>query len=131
MSSISQTDGIYWQNYKELPAYYAELDHGKPPIVRGYLLTADDKIRRTTIMRLMCDLSLDFPAMSKLLGIDFAQYFTHELASLADLEGDGLIAKAAQGFSVTEVGRLLIRNIAMRFDVYLPAEKERRFSKTI
>jgi hypothetical protein len=32
---------------------------------------------------------------------------------------------------VNEVGRLLIRNIAMRFDRYLPAAKERRFSKTI
>ena len=51
--------------------------------------------------------------------------------SEADLESDGLIERTPDGFSVTEVGRLLIRNIAMRFDVYLPAEKERRFSKTI
>jgi hypothetical protein len=29
------------------------------------------------------------------------------------------------------VGRLFIRNIAMRFDRYLPAAQERRFSKTI
>ena len=32
---------------------------------------------------------------------------------------------------VNDVGRLFIRNIAMRFDRYLPAAKERRFSKTI
>ena len=131
MSSISQTDGIYWQNYKELPAYYAELDHGKPPIARGYLLTADDKIRRTTIMRLMCDLSLDFADMSEKLAIDFEHYFARELASLADLEADGLIERTPRGLNVTDLGRLLIRNIAMRFDAYLPAEKERRFSKTI
>ena len=48
-----------------------------------------------------------------------------------DLEADGLIERATGGFGVTEVGRLLIRNIAMRFDIYLPAEKERRFSRTI
>jgi hypothetical protein len=32
---------------------------------------------------------------------------------------------------VTELGRLLIRNIAMRFDAYSSSRKEKRFSKTI
>jgi hypothetical protein len=32
---------------------------------------------------------------------------------------------------VSEPGRLFIRNIAMRFDRYLPKPEERRFSKTI
>ena len=131
MSSISQADGIYWQNQKELPDYYGDLDKGKPPIAKGYLLTADDKRRRITIMRLMCDLGLDFPAMSRMLGVDFEEYFATELASMADLEADGLIERKGNGLTVTEVGRLLIRNIAMRFDIYLAAEKERRFSKTI
>jgi oxygen-independent coproporphyrinogen-3 oxidase len=31
MSSISQTSNCYWQNVKELPAYYAALDAGKLP----------------------------------------------------------------------------------------------------
>lgn len=131
MSSISQADGIYWQNQKELPVYYGELDKGRQPIAKGYLLTQDDQIRRSTIMRLMCDLSLDFRAMSKTLRIDFQGYFARELSSLSDLEADGLIQTTSSGFNVTDVGRLLIRNIAMRFDIYLPAEKERRFSKTI
>jgi len=131
MSSISQAGGIYWQNQKELPIYYGELDNGRQPISKGYILTNDDKIRRVTIMRLMCDLSLDFPSMSKLLGINFEQYYARELASFSDLEADGLVEKTAGGLKVTEVGRLLVRNIAMRFDAYLPTEKERRFSKTI
>src|SRR2546423_3233809 len=82
-------------------------------------------------MRLMCDLGLDFAAMSAHLGIDFEKYFARELASMDDLEADGLIERATGGFGVTEVGRLLIRNIAMRFDIYLPAEKERRFFRAI
>jgi len=36
-----------------------------------------------------------------------------------------------EGLKVTEGGRLFIRNIAMRFDAYLPKETERRFSRTI
>jgi oxygen-independent coproporphyrinogen-3 oxidase len=131
MSSISQADGIYWQNHKDLPVYYGELDQGRQPIAKGYLLTDDDKLRRVTIMRLMCDLGLDFATMSEKLGLNFEEYFKRELSSLSDLEADGLIERQPGGIAVTEVGRLLIRNIAMRFDVYLPAEKERRFSKTI
>ena len=131
MSSISQADGMYWQNHKDLPVYYGELDQGRQPIAKGYLLTEDDKLRRVTIMRLMCDLGLDFAAMSEKLGLNFEEYFKPELASLSDLEADGLIERLPGGIAVTEVGRLLIRNIAMRFDIYLPKDKERRFSKTI
>jgi oxygen-independent coproporphyrinogen-3 oxidase len=94
-------------------------------------LSDDDRIRRQTIMRLMCDLSLDYAALSKDLEIDFARYFGAELESLADLEEDGLLTRGAGGLVVNDVGRLFIRNIAMRFDRYLPAARERRFSKTI
>jgi len=131
MSSISQADGVYWQNEKELPDYYRAVDAGQMPVHKGYIMTADDKIRRQTIMRLMCDLGLDYPAMSKKLGINFTDYFATELASLGDLEADGLLQRTAQGLTVTDLGRLLVRNIAMRFDAYLAQEKEQRYSRTI
>jgi oxygen-independent coproporphyrinogen-3 oxidase len=131
MSAISQADGVYWQNIKELPDYCAALDAGSGPFAKGYILSDDDKIRRHTIMRLMCDMSLDYAALSKDLGVDFARYFETELESMTDLEKDGLLRREAGGLVVSEVGRLFIRNIAMRFDRYLPAATERRFSKTI
>ena len=52
MSAISQADGVYWQNLKELPGYYEALDSGWEPFAKGYILNSDDKIRRHTIMRL-------------------------------------------------------------------------------
>ncbi|HZV36698.1 MAG TPA: oxygen-independent coproporphyrinogen III oxidase, partial [Verrucomicrobiae bacterium] len=131
MSSISQAEGAYWQNLKELPAYYAALDAGQLPFAKGYLMTEDDKIRRLTIMRLMCDMGLDYSLMSQYLELDFTNYFAPELASLSDLEADGLIEQTGHGFIVTDFGRLLIRNIAMRFDAYQDTRKEKRFSKTI
>jgi oxygen-independent coproporphyrinogen III oxidase len=131
MSSISQADGVYWQNLKDLPAYYASLDAGKLPWHKAYIMTQDDQIRRTTIMRLMCDLGLDYAHMSKMLEVNFERYFASELASLDELEADGLLVKTPDGIIVTDLGRLLIRNIAMRFDAYLPKQTERRFSKTI
>ena len=131
MSSISQTPNAYWQNIKELPAYYAALDAGKSPMARGYVMTEDDRIRRQTIMRLMCDLSLNYGEMSQKLGIHFPEYFARELDSMADLAADGLVRRTSSGLEVTTEGRFFIRNIAMRFDAYLPKETERRFSKTI
>ena len=132
MSSISQADDVYWQNQKELPEFYGELDQENLPITRGYILTGDDEIRRKVIMRLMCDLGINYATMSELLGFDFEKHFAVELDSLADLEADGLIIKSPEGIEVTEVGRLLIRVIAMRFDAYLQAkESEGRYSKVI
>ena len=35
MSSISQAEGFYWQNHKELPAYYARWTKAQLPLHRG------------------------------------------------------------------------------------------------
>ena len=131
MSAISQIPDVYWQNEKELPSYYAALDTGNSPFPRSYLLTDEDKIRRETIMRVMCDLSLDYAAMSQKLDITFADYFAKELAALEPFEADGLVRFSPNGFEVTDTGRLFIRNIAMCFDNTLVATGERKHSKTI
>lgn len=131
MSSISQTNEAYWQNQKELPKYYGALDANQSPIAKGYILTEDDKIRRQVIMRLMCDMSIDFSSLSQIIGTDFRSYFVDELHSLSDLEADGLILTNDRGLTVTELGRLLIRNIAVRFDAYAAKRKESQFSKSI
>jgi oxygen-independent coproporphyrinogen-3 oxidase len=131
MSAISQTECAYWQNLKDLPAYYAALNAGQLPLAKGYILTEDDKIRRQTIMRLMCDLTLDFAAMSQYMESDFKTYFARELASLDDLEADGLIVQSERGLTVTDFGRLLIRNIASRFDAAYAQRPPTAFSKAI
>jgi oxygen-independent coproporphyrinogen-3 oxidase len=131
MSSISQIPDAYWQNEKELPEYYAALDAGKVPLHRGYFVTAEDKIRRETIMRVMCDLSLDFAAMGAKLGVNFAEHFAPELAALAPFEADGLVRRSPAGLEVTDAGRLFIRNIAMCFDNTLAPVGERKHSRTI
>jgi len=131
MSSISQIPDAYWQNEKELPKYQQAVDSGRAPWSRAYVLTDEDKIRRETIMRLMCDLSLDFAAMSQHLGIDFENHFAQELAGLEPFQNDGLVECTPAGFAVTDTGRLFIRNIAMRFDNTLAPAGERRHSRTI
>jgi len=131
MSSISQIPEAYWQNEKELPQYYGALDAGKVPLHRGYLVTEEDRIRRDAIMRVMCDLSLDYAVMSQRLGINFATHFERELESLAAFEADGLVRRSPGGLEVTDTGRLFIRNIAMCCDNTLAPAGERKHSRTI
>jgi oxygen-independent coproporphyrinogen III oxidase len=131
MSSISQMPDVYWQNEKELAGYCAAVDAGRNPLARGYVLTAEDELRRETIMRVMCDLSLDYPSMSKRLGIDFASHFEQEIRALAPFEADGLVRRVPSGMEVTDTGRLFIRNIAMCFDNTLAPVGERKHSRTI
>src|SRR6516225_2287532 len=131
MSSISQIPDAYWQNEKDLLKYYAALDAGQVPVARGYIVSDEDKLRRETIMRVMCDLSLDYAAMSHRLGLNFASYFERELESLAGFESDGLLRRSSTGMEVTDTGRLFIRNIAMSFDNTLAPVGERKHSRTI
>ncbi len=131
MSAVSQTPDVYWQNEKELPKWQAAVDAGKVPLHKAYIVSDEDKIRRETIMRTMCDLSLDFAAMSQRFNFNFEQHFAKELATLEPFIADGLVKKTAGGLEVTNSGRLFIRNIAMCFDNTLGAANERRHSKTI
>ena len=131
MSGISQIPEAYWQNEKDLPRWQAAVEAGQVPLHKAYRVTEEDQRRRETIMRLMCDLSLDFAAMSRHLGINFTGHFARELASLDDMEADGLLRRTPTGLEVTETGRLFIRNIAMRFDNQLAPPDERRHSRTI
>ena len=131
LSAISQTETHYRQNAKNLPAYYDALDRGDLPITKALFLTADDQIRRDVIMRLMCDLSLDYGALGGRLGINFAEYFAPEIATLGgEPAADGLVELSAGGLRVTDRGRLLLRNLAMVFDTYLD-RKPRRYSPTV
>ena len=116
ISSISATPTSYRQNYKTLPEWRAALDTGRLPVERGVRLTDEDQRRRTIIMRLMCDRRLDFAALSTALNVDFPRRYGAEIASLADLEADGIVTRTAGGIAVTSAGVPLLRVVAMRFD---------------
>jgi oxygen-independent coproporphyrinogen-3 oxidase len=80
MSSISQIPGAYWRNEKDLPKYRRSR-RGQVPLTPAISSADEDKVRRDTIMRVMCDLSLNYAAMSQRLGINFASHFERELES--------------------------------------------------
>ncbi len=130
-TSIGMIGDSYSQNLKGLEDYYARIDAGQLPVFRGVRLDADDRLRRAVITALICHFSLEFATIERQYGIVFGDYFAAELAALAELQADGLLAVSASGIRVLPPGRLLIRNICMAFDRYLREHGQRRFSKVI
>lgn len=130
MSSISQTADSFRQNYKDLPDYAAAIQGGQLPVERGFILSDEDRRRRAIIMDIMCRHRVDFADLSHRLGVDVPATYVAEIASLAELEADGLVTRDAAGFNITPTGELFRRIIAMRFDAYL-GKKPARFSRTV
>lgn len=137
VSSISSLDAIYIQNNKKLHTYEKMIREGALPIERGIELTKDDRMRRWVIMELMCNLRLPIERFNQTWDETFHDYFSDELAQLKPFIDDGLIdPNITQEIHVLELGRIIIRPIAMVFDYYLQqAQKTGRksptFSKTL
>lgn len=132
VSAIGKVGPSYSQNAKTLEDYYDHLDQGRLPVVRGMALTRDDLVRRTVIMALMCQGQLQFESVELAYLIDFRSYFAAELQALEVLAGQGLVTVSDFGIEVTEQGWFFVRAVAMVFDRYLQADRNRaRFSKII
>ena len=131
ISSISQGANGFRQNSKDLSTYQTLIEAGQLPIVKGYQQTPEDRLRAQVIMRLMCDLCLDFDAISAKWQIVFREHFARSIQQLEEPFRDGLIVWTNQGLQVTERGRLFVRNLAMCFDAYLEPVDTRHYSKTI
>jgi len=146
VSAISQVADGYAQNEKEIPDYArclggADGDRSESEdaasrnaglaTVRGLRLDADDRLRRDTIMTLMCTFRLHKREIEERHGIDFDTRFGDALAALEPMAEDGLVAIYPDRLEVLPMGRLLVRNLAMAFDAYLPHETRLRYSRTV
>jgi len=132
VSSIGKIGPCYTQNEKDLDRYYAALDAGHLPVMRGYVLDTDDIMRRTIIQALMCRFALSVESIEEIFNINFAFYFAEEMPKLRELQQMGLIHFDGDFLTVEPRGRFLIRNIAMVFDRHLrERETHARYSKVI
>jgi oxygen-independent coproporphyrinogen-3 oxidase len=132
VSSIGRIGATYSQNAKTLEEYYDAIDHGHFAVVRGLALSRDDLVRRAVIMALMCQGEVLFESINLAYLIDFKSYFAPELEALRELADQGLVTLDDGGIQVTAMGWYFVRAVAMAFDRYLQADRNRaRFSKII
>lgn len=133
VSAISQFENVYAQNLKDLDQYYGLISSGLLATGVGYRMTADDHIRKETIMQLMCNLEIDKASISAQFDIDFNDYFASDLVKLEQFVSEGLVKMDAEKIKVVGSGILVVRNIAMCFDAYLEQMMKEKpvFSKTV
>ncbi len=131
-TSISMVGNTYSQNMRSLEDYYGRIDADRLAIFRGIELTEDDLIRREVITQLICNFQLNYKSVEQRWNIRIADYFEQELSRLPTMQADGLLEIRSDSITVLPKGRLLIRNICMAFDSYLPlAAQQKNFSKVI
>ncbi len=131
-SAIGRVGPTYYQNAKSLEEYYDALDDGVLPVWRGIELTPDDLVRRAVIQALTCHFRVSLESIEISYLIDFRRYFAEELRDLERFAAEGLVEIQPDWIVVTPKGRLLVRALAMIFDRYLRASRERaRYSKVI
>ncbi|MGB9333885.1 MAG: oxygen-independent coproporphyrinogen III oxidase [Candidatus Acidiferrales bacterium] len=134
VSAISGFDAAYAQSYREVPAYSDAVVRRGIGTMRGYRMTADDRLRRAVISRLLCHTVIDKSEIEREFGISFDEYFAPELRQLEEFRIDGLVETSANEIRVSPLGRVFIRNLGMIFDRYLREQQmdaRPLFSKTL
>jgi oxygen-independent coproporphyrinogen-3 oxidase len=132
VSAIGRIGATYSQNAKTMDEYCDALDHGRLPVVRGLALSRDDLARRAVIMALMCQGQVVFESIELAWLLDFKTYFATELEQLRTMQEQGLVTVDDTGIQVTPEGWYFVRAVAMVFDRYLQADRNRaKFSRII
>jgi oxygen-independent coproporphyrinogen III oxidase len=134
ITAISGVQGTYAQNYRDIPSWEKAVNEHGIATMRGYRLSADDRLRREVISRLLCHTVIVKEEISKQFNIDFDEYFAPELERLKIPQVDGLVVMNDKEIRTAWLGRIFLRNLAMVFDPYLEKQQldsKPLFSKTL
>ena len=128
MSSISDSWYGFAQNVKTVEEYQKIVGQGRIPIFRGHLLNEEDLVLRKHILNLMCHFKTSWTKKDQQTPMLFKG-----LAKMKELEKDGLIKIEDKQLTVTEKGKVFIRNICMCLDARMLRNKPTTaiFSQTI
>ncbi len=131
-SSISSLPQGYVQNHAATDQYIRKIEAGGLATERGIALSAEDRLRRQIIERLMCalafsrgDLRSDGLQPEGLQPEGLESDILREARGVIADDVYGFIQETPLGFSITDQGRPFLRAIAARFDAYLPKQKAR------
>ncbi len=130
VSAISAIGDSYAQNSRDISDYYKKLDAGQLPIDRGVIKSTEDQIRAYVIMQLACNLRVSAQAITDKFSISLWEKFADVQPKLEEMQQDGIVIIEHDGITITETGRMMLRNVCMVFDQYLNAHTQ-SYSKTI
>ncbi|HVY03405.1 MAG TPA: oxygen-independent coproporphyrinogen III oxidase [Caulobacterales bacterium] len=111
-SAISTLPMGYAQNASDVTGWRSRLDESGFGTARGRALSAEDKVRRAVIERLLCDFAVDLRPFGG------ADAFRAEIARLTPLAADGLCDLDGDRIVIPEKAQPYARVVAQEFDAY-------------
>ncbi len=124
-SAISDFGTMYLQNLKNVKSYQNDLQKEEWGYQRSYILTEEDKRIKCAILDISCRRELVLTANLR-NGLSKSDWET-----LQDIEKEGLLVFQDNGFRVTDLGMIFLRNICSVFDKNYQRNKTTGFSKSI
>lgn len=119
VTAISQLNGGYSQNTRDIEIYQKMVSSGKMPVEKGLVLTSDQIIINKLITSIMCNNNLNIDVFCHQHNItpeSFRKLTCFDKGGLKEMENDQLLTFDGNHLLINETGRLFIRNIAALFD---------------
>lgn len=132
-SSIAQLDNGYYQNTKSIEKYIDNINKTGWAVDRGYQVNKNEKIIRTVINEVMCNLFVDFNEVGDMFDIganEVKQIVSYDHKKFVPFLADNLMEIDGEQIKINTDGSFVVRNIAMAFDPQLTVT-ENQYSKTI
>jgi oxygen-independent coproporphyrinogen-3 oxidase len=117
-SAISALPQAYVQNHTSVVEYRRALDMNLPPVAKGIVLSADDRLRRDVIELVMCYLEVDLGATSQCHGRR-PDALDDVLALTRPLQECGAVKVEGRQITVARNQKAAARILASLFDSYL------------
>jgi len=132
MSGIGEICDRFVQNDADLAGWGASLDDGRLPVVRGHVLTGDDKLRRLAILHLMCNNELPWDLTVADFGAPANTLLAEGLEAMRPYVDEGFVTFDDDCLTITDLGRHFARNVCMTLDAYLDRDSSKPlFSRTV
>ncbi|MCD8044600.1 MAG: oxygen-independent coproporphyrinogen III oxidase [Tannerellaceae bacterium] len=133
MTGISQLNGAYIQNSKDLFTYIHAIENGTFAVERGYVLNREQQITRLVIQTLMCNYFLDMEEIAAKVGLPLHAVKSCTAwndAKLQQFAADNIIEYTNHTIRITPQGTLFVRNVAASLDK-LMQESVKSYSKPV
>jgi oxygen-independent coproporphyrinogen-3 oxidase len=124
VSSISDDGDMYAQNVKTVEEYFDLLKLNKLPVMRGHVMSDENKRVGKHIKQLMCHFRTTFHDNEDDL-------FETSKPALLEMAKDGILSLNDKTIQITNTGRRFVRNICMAIDPLLKEKQEGVFSSTV
>lgn len=111
-SAISDSGTVFAQNVKGVEEYIHLVNAGNFPLLKGHVLTSDDRMIRRNILDIMCNGSTVWNHHTSAMNGYFEM-----VERLKLLANDGLINFDELGLTVTPLGDYFLRTICMALDL--------------